>query len=159
LRVIGNGDRVRMQARARELGVDDSVEFLEAVSPADLAPHLAGAVATLATLKPGTGYEYAFTSKAYSSLAAGCPVIFAGPGPTVAFLQNANRHVRAGAAVAYDPAEIAAAMRDYADHPLTPEQREALGAWTAAQHSMAAAARRVVTVLQRVARSRTVAAR
>ena len=118
LRVIGNGERAALEQRARELGIGDAVEFLEAVPPAQLSPHLAGAVATLATLKPGTGYDYAFTSKAYSSLAAGCPVIFAGPGPTAAFLDDANRHVRAGAAVAYDSAAIAEAMRAFADSPL-----------------------------------------
>ncbi|MCR2765130.1 glycosyltransferase family 4 protein [Microbacterium sp. zg.B48] len=151
LRVIGNGEREALEALARELELDDAVEFFDAVSPAELAPHLAGAVATLATLKPGTGYDYAFTSKAYSSLAAGCPVIFAGPGPTAAFLNDANGRVRAGAAVAYDPAAIAAAMREFADDPLTVPQREALGAWTAAEHSMAAVARRVAAVIEGVA--------
>jgi glycosyltransferase involved in cell wall biosynthesis len=151
LRVIGNGERAALEARARELGVRDSVEFIEAVPPEALAPHLAGAVATLATLRPGTGYDYAFASKAYSSLAAGCPVIFAGPGPTAAFLDEANRQVRAGAAVAYDSAAIADAMRAFAESPLSTSEREALGAWTAAEHSMAAVARRVASVVERVA--------
>jgi len=157
LRVIGNGERAALEQRARELGIGDAVQFLEAVPPAQLAPHLAGAVATLATLKPGTGYDYAFTSKAYSSLAAGCPVIFAGPGPTAAFLDDANRHVRAGAAVAYDSAAIAGAMRAFADSPLTIPEREALGAWTAAEHSMAAVARRVAAVVEDVAETAPVA--
>ena len=151
LRIIGNGERAALEARARALGIDHAVQFLEAVPPAELAPHLAEAVATIATLRPGTGYDYAFTSKVYSSLAAGCPAVFAGPGPTAAFIDEANRHVRAGMAVAYDPAAIAAAMRALADDPLTASQRAALGAWTAAQHSMAVVARRVAAVVADVA--------
>ena len=151
LRIIGNGDRAALEARARELGVHDAVQFLEPVTPAELAPHLAEAVATVATLKPGTGYDYAFTSKVYSSLAAGCPAVFAGPGPTAAFLDEANRHVRAGAAVAYGPGAIATAMRFFADNRLTPAEREALGVWTAAEHSMSAVAHRVAAVVEDVA--------
>jgi glycosyltransferase involved in cell wall biosynthesis len=151
LRVIGNGERASLEKRARELEVDDVVEFMEAVPPAQLAPHLAAAVATLATLKPGTGYDYAFTSKAYSSLAAGCPVIFAGPGPTARFIDEANTSVRAGVAVPWDAEAIAAAMRRFADDPLRADEREALGAWTAAEHSMASTARRIAGILETVA--------
>jgi glycosyltransferase involved in cell wall biosynthesis len=152
LRIIGNGERAALEARARELGLGDAVEFREAMPPSQLVGHLAQAVATLATLKPGTGYEYAFASKAYSSLAAGCPVIFAGPGPTAAFIDDAAREVRAGAAVPYDAAAIAAAMRALADDPLTAAERTALGGWTAAEHSMTAVARRVAAVVEGVAR-------
>lgn len=152
LRVIGNGERDTLESAARERGISDAVEFLPQVSPDVLAVHLASATASIATLRPGTGYDYAFTSKAYSSLAAGCPVIFTGPGPTGPFIDEANRHVRAGAAVAYDVEMLTDALQAAAEHPARVEDRRRLAEWTAAEHSMAAVARRVVDVLRTAAR-------
>ena len=154
LRFVGNGsERAALEARARELGIADSVEFAEFVPPAELAPQLSAATASLATLKPGTGYDYAFTSKAYSSLASGCPVIFAGPGPTAPFLESANESVRAGVALPYDPSAIARAMREFADDPLSAAERTALASWTVSEHSMAAVGRRVAAVIEDVVRT------
>ncbi|WP_449407914.1 glycosyltransferase family 4 protein [Microbacterium maritypicum] len=149
LRFIGNGsERDLLERRARELGVDDAVEFVETIPSEQLLPELHRAVATIATLRPGGGYEYAFTTKAYSSMAAGCPVVFAGPGPTAAFLDRANAEVRAGVVCDYDPAQIAEAMAVFADDPLSGEQRVALAEWTAAEHSLTAVASRVVDVIE-----------
>lgn len=152
LRFIGNGtERSALEARADELGVGDAVEFAAFVPPEELAPHLSSAVASLATQRPGTDYQYAFASKAYSALAAGCPVIFAGPGPTAGFIESANEHVRAGAGLPYTAEAVATAMRAFADDPLTSTERAALGAWAADEHSLDAAARRVVDVIESVA--------
>ncbi len=152
LRFIGNGtEQERMRARADALGLGSAVEFAPPVPPAELAPQLARSVASLATLQPGGGYEYAFTSKAYSSLAAGCPVIFAGPGPTGPFLRDAARAVPAGAAVAYDTNAIADAMRAAADAPLSGADRARVSEWTAAHHSMRAVAERVAARIAAVA--------
>ena len=152
LRFIGNGtEQERMRARADALGLGSAVEFAPPVPPAELAPQLARSVASLATLQPGGGYEYAFTSKAYSSMAAGCPVIFAGPGPTGPFLRDAARAVPAGAAVAYDADAIADAMRAAADAPLSGADRARVSEWTAAHHSMRAVADRVAARIAAVA--------
>ena len=152
LRFIGNGtERSSLEARARELGIDDAVQFAGFVPPAELAPLLSTAVASLATQRPGTGYQYAFASKAYSALAVGCPVIFAGPGPTAEFIEAANVRVRAGAGLPYDAEPVADAMRRFADSPLSAAERAALGAWTADEHSLESVAQRVVTVLEDVA--------
>jgi glycosyltransferase involved in cell wall biosynthesis len=151
LRFIGNGsERAALEARTHELGLDGKVEFVDAVPSDELLPELHTALATIATLRPGTGYEYAFTTKAYSSMAAGCPVIFAGPGPTASFLDRANIAVRAGVVCHYAPAEIAQAMRELAATPLSGPERHALAEWTANEHSMAAVARRVVDVIENV---------
>ncbi|MEV4774297.1 glycosyltransferase family 4 protein [Microbacterium sp. LWH12-1.2] len=152
LRFIGNGsEREVIEARAREAGVADAVEFFAAVPAKELLPHLNQAVASLATLRPDTGYDYAFTTKAYSSLAAGCPVIFAGPGPTAPFLREANRHVRAGIACEYNVTQIAIAMAQLADSPLSSDERDAVGRWTAMEHSLAAVAGRVVDSIEAAA--------
>jgi glycosyltransferase involved in cell wall biosynthesis len=149
LRFIGNGsDRELLQRKARELGIGDTVEFVETIPSEELLPQLHRAVASIATLRPGSGYEYAFTTKAYSSMAAGCPVIFAGPGPTATFLDRANGAVRAGVVCDYDPAGIAEAMAVLADDPLSASQRHALASWTADEHSLSAVASRVVDVVE-----------
>lgn len=151
LRFIGNGaEQPRVRARAEHLGIADRIEYLEPVTPSELLPHLGAAAASLATIKPGTVYEYSYASKAFSSLSAGCPVLFAGPGPTIDLIDNANDDVRAGIACAYDADAIADAMSTLADDRITVEQRADLSAWTAKQHSMAAVARRVVDVLRTV---------
>ena len=153
LRFIGNGaEQPRVRARTENLGIVEHVEYLDPVTPAELLPHLGAAAASLATIKPGTVYEYSYASKAFSSLAAGCPVLFAGPGPTIDLIDHANEHVRAGVACDYDADAIAAAMTELADRRSSAEQRAELGAWAAAEHSLAAVARRVADVLTAVAR-------
>lgn len=148
LRFIGNGtEQEAMQMRADELGIGDSVEFVEPVPAAELRPQLSAALCSLATLNPHGGYEYAFTSKIYSSLASGCPAIFSGPGPTAPFLHEAAQHVRAGVAVDYDPGLIAEAMRGIADDPLSPDERRAVSDWATEEHSMSAVAGRVADVV------------
>lgn len=155
LRFIGNGsERQLVEARAGELGISAKVEYLDPVPPEELLPHLGAAAASLATIKPSTVYEYSYASKAFSSLSAGCPVLFAGAGPTGSLIDAANAHVRAGASCTYDADSIAAAMTDLADDRSTPDQRAALSAWTAQEHSMSAVARRVVAVLSAVAADR-----
>lgn len=148
LRFIGNGTgQEDMRRRAETLGIAGLVEFRDPVPPNELQPQLCSAVASLATLHPEGGYEYAFTSKIYSSLASGCPVIFAGPGPTASFLRDAAPHAPMGAAVDYDVDAIAAAMRAAADRPVAPAERQRLAEWTAATHSLHATARRVADVI------------
>lgn len=155
LLVIGNGEQAALQARARQLGVEGAVEFRPLVEPAALVSILRTATASLATLRPGTGYDYAFTSKAYSSLASGCPVVFAGPGPTGPFLDEAARVVRAGAAVRYDAGAMADAIAGLLDSAPSPTERAELAEWTAREHSMAAVAARVADELVLAAGSRS----
>lgn len=155
LRFIGNGvEQPRVRERADALGIADRIEYWDPIPPAELVPQLGAAVASLATIKPGTVYEYSYASKAFSSLSAGCPVLFAGPGPTIDLLEEANREVRAGIACEYDAEAIAAAMLELADGRITPGDRASLSAWTARTQSLAAVARRVVAVLRNVVRNR-----
>jgi glycosyltransferase involved in cell wall biosynthesis len=152
---IGNGsDRDRLESEASRLRLKN-VEFRTAVRGIDLAPLLAGATASLASLKPGVGYDYAFASKIYSSLAMGCPVIFTGPGPTVDFLANAERSQRSGVAVAYEAVAVTDALAMMAGDPLGIRERQALSEWTARNHSLQTAADRIVATIDHVASERT----
>lgn len=140
----GNGeDRDAMQARADELGIQDAVEFNGPIPPAALSPILASATATVASLFPVPANEYALATKVYSSLAAGCPVIFAGVGPTREFL-NDSEHPLAGVAVGYDADAAADAMNAAAASPLQPPARAELARWSAGEYSLATIAQRVV---------------
>lgn len=144
LRFIGNGqERELLRQRAAALGVGGSVTFDGPIPPAQLSPILAGATASLASLKPGQGYDYAFTTKAYSSIAAGCPVIFAGVGPTVPFIRDAE-NPDVGEAVDYDVDAVAAALERAAASPLGSAARSRLSNWAHSRYSLLAIAERVV---------------
>lgn len=140
----GNGEeRETMRARARELGIEESVEFHSPIPPAALSPILASATASVASLAPVPANEYALATKVYSSLASGCPVIFAGPGPTVEFLRDSG-HPHAGVAVPYEVEAATAAMNAAAMSPLQPSTRAELARWSASKFSLNAIAQRVV---------------
>ena len=142
LEYYGNGeDREAMQSRAKELGIAGSVAFHAPIPPAELSPILAGATASVASLTPVAANEYALATKVYSSLTAGCPVIFAGVGPTLEFLSG---HPQAGVAVDYDVDATAAAMNAAAASPVQPAERAELARWSASQYSLNAIAQRVV---------------
>lgn len=142
---VGNGSERSVLAQlATELGVDHAIEFRDPVPGADLAVVLGQATASLASLKPGLGYDYAFATKVYSSLAVGCPVIFAGAGPAGPFVNDASSQVRAGVAVDYDVAAVEAAMEQLTADPPASSERQALSTWTRSEHSMRAVGNRVV---------------
>jgi glycosyltransferase involved in cell wall biosynthesis len=140
----GNGEeRAQLRQRADDLGIGEQVEFNAPITPAALSPILAGATASVASLAPVAANEYALATKVYSSLAAGCPAIFVGVGPTIEFL-NASDHPHAGVAVGYDVDAAAAAMIAAADAPLAPEARVTLAQWSSSQYSLNTIAARVV---------------
>ena len=149
LRFIGNGtERDRLAAMAAQLGVG-GVSFEAPLAPADLAPILASAVAALASVRPGTGYEYAFATKAYSSLAAGAPVIFSGDGPTGELIDKLVRDgLHGGITAEWHPTAVAAAMRKLADEPATLHERAALAAAVERDHSLFAVADRIADVVE-----------
>lgn len=143
LAYYGNGeDRAALHARAVELEIDHAVAFHPPIPPAELATILAGATISVASLAPVAANEYALATKVYSSLAAGCPVIFTGVGPTIAFLDEADHP--AGAAVPYEPGAVAAAMIAAMDAPLQPPARAELARWSSTQFSLSAIATQVV---------------
>ncbi|MBX3067292.1 MAG: glycosyltransferase [Microbacteriaceae bacterium] len=140
----GNGEeRERMRSRAADLGIQGSIEFHGPIPPAELSPILSIATASVASLAPVPANEYALATKVYSSLAAGCPVIFTGVGPTIEFL-HASNHPNAGVAIEYDVAQVAEAMNAAIANPLSAKERAALAKWSATQFSLSAIAKLVV---------------
>lgn len=150
LRFIGLGtEQPAMLERARALGLEGKITFEPPLPPKALSLEFSAATASLATLLPGGGYEFAFATKTYSSLASGCPVIFAGPGPTSEFIQDTNRQVAAGSATPYAASSIANAMSKLAANPLTTIQRTALSQWAHTNVSMRKTASDVADVIER----------
>ena len=144
LRYFGNGEqRETMRARARELDIEPFVDFNAPIPPAELSPILAGATVSVASLAPVPANDYALATKVYSSLAAGCPVVYAGRGPTVEFL-NQSEHPDAGVAVDYDVDAVAEAMIASAREPLPPAARAELARWSASRYSLMVIANHVV---------------
>jgi len=145
MRFIGNGqERELLRRLARSLGVDHAVSFEEPIAPDALNEILNDATVSLASLKPAMGYDYAFTTKVYSSLAAGCPVVFAGVGPTVAFFHSAPVPL-AGVAVPYDVQAVTEALDQACSTPLRAAERARISEWTRDSHSLEALARKVVS--------------
>jgi glycosyltransferase involved in cell wall biosynthesis len=143
---VGNGaDRALLEQRAAALELK-SVEFLDPMDGDRLSTLLASATASLASLKPGQGYDYAFTTKVYSSIAAGCPVIFTGVGPTVAFLEGATPAQAAGVAVSYTVDAVAEALATATVAPAAANTRRALSDWARENFSLAAIAGTIVGI-------------
>ena len=144
---VGNGtQRKELEELANSLSVE-SIEFREPVSPHHLNTLLNGAVASLASLKPGTGYEYAFTTKIYASLAAGCPVLFSGTGPTHQFMTESAQQISAGRAVEFDEHQVFEAMILMDRHQLSVPDRRTLSDWSRQQFSIDVIASHIVATI------------
>lgn len=150
---VGNGsERKVLEQMASDLALD-AIEFRNPVSPEELNNILNGAEASLASLKPGTGYEYAFTTKIYASLAAGCPVIFSGVGPTHQFIRNIDKTLSAGVSVDFDSRQVLDAMTLVAQSPLSPKGRKTLSNWSREHFSIDVIARNIVSSIHRATKS------
>lgn len=151
---VGNGsEQPRLWELVESLGLE-GVEFLAPVAPQRLAEMLSGATASLASLRPEAGYDYAFTTKVYASLVSGCPVVFAGTGPTGPFLRAAAEHQPVGVAVAWDVAATESAMLQAAAAPLSAERRTELAAWSAQRFSMRAVTQKIVAESEQIVAAR-----
>lgn len=123
---VGNGtERNELEEIAKNHNLLN-VAFMQPVSPNELNIFLNSAVASLASLKPGTGYEYAFTTKIYASLAAGCPVVFSGVGPTSTFISGLEEKPFAGRSVEYRVEEVTMVLCEMAENQITNDEREKL---------------------------------
>ena len=141
---VGNGSDRPMLERMRDNAGLDTIEFWDPIDGPSLNTLLAVATASVASLKPGQGYDYAFTTKVYSSIAAGCPVVFTGVGPTVEFLERANAEHSAGVAVPYEVDAVVEALAAAADDPVSSSRRRELSEWSRAVFSLASVADSIV---------------
>ncbi len=152
LRFIGGGsEREMLEARANELGVADAVSFEGVLAPSDLAPVLGASAAALASVRPGSGYDFAFPTKLYSAAACGAPMVYSGIGPAVDFVRTRVDGEPLGLEAAFDARLVADAMLRVLEQAqrCTPEarvaRRHAVAHWAAENVSLQAVATRIVS--------------
>lgn len=149
LRYIGGGsERAGLEHRARTLGIEHAVSFEALRPPQELAADLRRACAAVASVRPGSGYDFAFPTKLYSAAACGVPLIYSGIGPAAEFVATEVDGRALGRAVGADAGEAAAAMIAAASEPFDPVRRDAVARWAAQHVSLDAVAARAVAVLR-----------
>lgn len=134
LKVFGAGVELEeLRLRADALG--NRVEFSRIIDPAELSTWIRGAKASLASVRPQRGYDFAIATKALASLSCGTPVIYAGVGPLgPQVAENAL-----GWSTRWDVDEVAAAMAAALDRDANaPDMR--LAAWVESHFSHTAVA-------------------
>ncbi len=141
--MLGDGaDRDAMQRRADAL-VPGWVEFRGQVPGEDVAELLRAASAGLASVRPGSSYEFAHATKVFAATGCGAPVIYAGPGPCADLV----REGRLGWAVAWDVDAVSAAMVEVLRAPRHDADRARTAAWTRQHASLTAVAARGAAVV------------
>lgn len=145
---VGNGTERSAIERAVNEASLTNVRFIPTLGAFELNVLLNGAVASLASLRPGQGYDYAFATKVYSSMASGCPVVFSGIGPTHDFLSEEPAVSFGNLTVDYDSLVIAEALAQLAAHPISPALRRDQSDWVRENFAISATARLVESVAQ-----------
>lgn len=121
----------------------DSIVMKPRMEPEQVAIWLRGARASLASVRTGGGYDFAFPTKIYASAACGTPVIYAGTGPGHRFVDESI----AGDAVPYELEAVASAMARHLETDVDLDQRRAIARWAAENVDIDAVAARAVDVL------------
>ncbi|GAA2188523.1 glycosyltransferase family 4 protein [Leucobacter alluvii] len=153
LRFIGGGsERDALKQRADDLGVRTSVTFEDAMAPALLAPILHGATAAVASVRPGSSYEFAFPTKLYSAIACGAPIIYSGRGPTSDFVETLIDGLPIGACVDADRHHLAQTMIRYSAETNSDARRDAVSKWAEQNVSLRAVSKRAVRRLEEALR-------
>lgn len=154
LRFIGGGsEKERLSKLSRRLGLHD-VEFMEPMPPEQLGEWLRSATASLASVRPGTIYEFAFPTKLYSSTAAGVPLIFSGGGPAVEFVRTEIDGEPLGEACPFSADKVAEAMIRAIESPLDPERRDLVSRWGHRNVGLEGVAERIRQEVERVVGAR-----
>ena len=154
LTVLGGGqDAALLTERSREFDTG-VVTVLARQSPQIAAELLRTATASLASIVPGVGYDFAVPTKIFASTACGTPVIFAGPDAAAA---RVVRSAPLGWAAAYDPPAIATSMSEAIEAAQIPGHRTvraAVAAWAEQTGSLSGVARRAADVVEGVVEQR-----
>lgn len=126
-------------------------EFLDPVPPEQFGSILASATASLASVRPGTAYEFAFPTKLYGSVAAGVPLIFAGAGPAADFVRTEVAGIPLGQSCGFSADEVAEAMIRSIESPRSPEQRAKVSRWGSRNVDLGEVTSRIRSELERIA--------
>jgi glycosyltransferase involved in cell wall biosynthesis len=147
VRFFGQGAVEGEVRRVAEQLVPGRVEFGGVVTPSDSARWIRGAVASLVSIAPGIGYDFARPTKTYAAAACGTPVLFAGAPVGGALVRDNGL----GEAVEFTPDAVAAAMRRLlaaASDGETERLRASRAAWAVANVSLSAAGERAAEAVR-----------
>lgn len=129
--------------RRKAAGLGTRVTFPGFVGAEVIARWTRGAAASLASVRPGRGYDFAFPTKTLASVACGTPVVFAGIGP----LRDVVKDHGLGWSVDWDARQVAVAMEAaLANSPLR-LSGETLD-WLEENYSLRGVADRAATAVQ-----------
>ncbi|WP_104109337.1 glycosyltransferase [Arthrobacter sp. N199823] len=131
--MFGQGvELAELKARSADCG--SQVQFFAPKEGTEIAQWHRGAVANLASVRPGKGYDFAFATKALAGLSAGAPVIYSGVGP----MHDLVTEHDLGIACAWDPDAVAAAMRTMLENSVDSKRRRELSQWVSENYSLEA---------------------
>lgn len=142
LHMYGGGTEVKA-LQAKTAALSDKVVFHGSVPGERVAEALNSATAALASIKPGAGYDFAFTTKALVALSCGAPVIYAGPGP----VRNLVEQHDLGWAVDWEVASIAGAMDEAIRAGRTGADAKRYSEFIRTDYSLASVGRRAAEVV------------
>lgn len=154
LRFFGQGAVEEDLRQIADELVPGRVEFGGVVSPAESARWIRGAVASLVSIVPGIGYDFAKPTKTYAAAAVGTPVLFAGPDTGADLVRTATL----GRAVEFSPEAVAAGMRELlaeVDDGTRDLLRPRRAAWARENVSLNAVADRVAEAISQVVHDAT----
>lgn len=154
LRFIGGGSEIgSFLKQAADLGVSHAVKIEPYMPPSELAPILRGAVAAVASIRPGNGNEFTFPTKLYSAVLCGTPSVFAGVGPARDFLSTKIDGRPLGVSTDMDPEAVAEAMLNAIDRTDSAAHRLLVSAWGQEHVSLSGVANRVIDEIVRITRT------
>lgn len=133
VRLLMFGQGVELEAlKARAEAIGPQVQFRPPTSGSEVASYFRSAIASLASVRPGKGYDFAFATKSLAGLAAGAPTIYAGVGPMVELIEEN----KLGIVSEWDPASVALAMKAMIASPVSEADRSRLATWTEEHFSL-----------------------
>ncbi len=136
LHFFGQGSaEAELRLKAHEIA-PDRVVFSGVVEPREAARWIRGAAASLVSIVPGQGYDFAKPTKIYAAAACGTPVVYAGVGDAARLVQDNGL----GAASPYSTTDVARAMLHFLEQPDT--NRTERSAWVEANASLRQAGQR-----------------
>lgn len=120
------------ELKRRAIPAGDRIRFMGVAGGEEIAAAMRRAAAGLASVRPARGYDFAFATKAFASLACGAPVIYSGVGPLRAIVaENALGH-----SVDWDAGAVAAAMSAVLERPADQDERRRLSRWVEQNYSL-----------------------
>ncbi len=149
LKFVGGGSqKEELAALARSLKLENT-EFLAPMPPEQFGELLALATASLASVRPGTPYEFAFPTKLYGATVAGVPLIFAGTGPAVEYVRTEVAGSPLGQVCSFSADEVAEAMMRTIKFPRDRKRRERVSYWGRDNVGLGSVAQKIRKELER----------